>query len=408
MINDIVIVGGGLCGSRAALALRQKGFEGRVTLVGDENLLPYDRPPLSKQMLVEGGEPAFLAAANTYSDLDLSIVSHTPAAVVDRSRKEVMLADGGALAYDRLLLATGARARTLPGTGHLRRLMTLRTHADAVAIRRGLGPGKRLVVIGGGFIGLEVAASARALGASVTVLEGLSRLMARAVPEEIASVVEARHRGEGVEIVVDAAISAISENGEAITVSLADGRQFVGDIALAGIGAVPNTWLAEECGLDIDNGVAVDMHLATSDPDIFAAGDCCSFPLGIYGGRRVRLESWRSAQNQGTLAASNLLGERRPMNDLPWFWSDQYEMTLQIVGLPEMGRITIRRQVDERSFILFHLDLDGHLVSASGIGPGNAVARDIRLAEMLISANARPPVDALASASVRLKSLIAA
>ena len=177
---------------------------------------------------------------------------------------------------------------------------------------------------------------------------------------------------------------------------------------MIGIGAVPVTGLAEEAGLAIENGISVDRFLRTSDPDIYAAGDCCSFPLEIYGGRRVRLESWRNAQDQGTLAAKNMLGAEEPVSAVPWFWSDQHDLTLQIAGLADGADRHIRRDLGGGAFILFHLAPDGRLLAASGIGPGNAVARDIRLAEMLIAKRARPDPADLASPDVKLKALLAA
>jgi 3-phenylpropionate/trans-cinnamate dioxygenase ferredoxin reductase component len=189
-------------------------------------------------------------------------------------------------------------------------------------------------------------------------------------------------------------------------VALADGTELAADLLVVGIGAVPVTGLAESAELAIENGIAVDRFLRTSDPDIFAAGDCCSFPLEIYGGRRVRLESWRNAQDQGTLAAKNMLGAEEPVSAVPWFWSDQHNLTLQIAGLAEGADRHIRRDLGNDAFILFHLAPDGRLLAASGIGPGNAVARDIRLAEMLIARHARPDPAALASPDVKLKALL--
>jgi 3-phenylpropionate/trans-cinnamate dioxygenase ferredoxin reductase component len=408
MPQTIVIIGAGLCGGRAALALRDRGFTGRITLVGDEAIGPYERPPLSKQTLLEDMEPKLVVAHAAYAEAGIELITGVPASSIDRQGRNVVLADGRALPYDRLLLATGASARTLAGPAPLRRLSTLRTHADALSIREKIGAGRHLIVIGGGFIGLELAATARQCGTMVTVIEGLPRLMARAVPAEIAAIVEQRHRDEGVDIILGATVASISEDEAEITVTLADGRQIVGDLAVAGIGAAPNTKLAEAAGLAIENGIAVDRHLTTSDPDIFAAGDCCSFPLAVYGERRVRLESWRSAQDQGVLAAANLLGEPQPITDVPWFWSDQYDLTLQIAGLADGAATTVRREIDAETLMLFHLDHDGRLLAASGIGRGNAVARDIRLAEMLIAANSRPSAEALASPTTRLKSLLAA
>jgi 3-phenylpropionate/trans-cinnamate dioxygenase ferredoxin reductase subunit len=180
------------------------------------------------------------------------------------------------------------------------------------------------------------------------------------------------------------------------------------DLVLVGIGAMPNVALAEQAGIRIENGIAVDERLRTSAPHIFAAGDCCSFPLAIYGGRRVRLESWRNAQEQGTLAAANMLDHDEAVSAVPWFWSDQYDMTLQIAGLADGAVTHLRRDLGEGAFILFHLDETGRVIAASGIGPGNAVARDIRLAEMLIAAHARPDPSALTASNVKLKSLLAA
>lgn len=283
----------------------------------------------------------------------------------------------------------------------------LRTHADALAIRAALTPGARLAVIGGGFIGLELAATARKLGAEVVLVEGSPRVLSRGVPEEIAAFVAERHRQEGVEIVCGAQIAAIEEAGDSERLLLAEGGGIEADLIVVGIGAVPNTELAETAGLAIENGIAVDERLCTSDPNIYAAGDCCSFPLPHYGGRRVRLEAWRNAQDQGALAAANLMGAGETMVSVPWFWSDQYEFTLQIAGLADGAEATVRRDMEEGAFILFHLDSEGRLIAASGIGPRNTIARDIRLAEMLITAGARPDPLALASPETKLRKLLA-
>jgi 3-phenylpropionate/trans-cinnamate dioxygenase ferredoxin reductase subunit len=251
-------------------------------------------------------------------------------------------------------------------------------------------------------------ASAIALGAKVTVIEVLPRLLSRGVPAEIATIIADRHHRAGVDVITGTAIASIDTSERGARVALADGRIIETDILVAGIGAIPVTALAEAAGLEIANGIAVDLQLRTGDPDIFAAGDCCAFPLAIYGGRRVRLESWRNAQDQGVLAARNMLGAGDAHSAVPWFWSDQYELSLQIAGLSDEGKTIVRRELGEGAFILFHLADDGRLVAASGIGVGNAVAKDIRLAEMLIGRGARPEPAALARADVKLKSLLAA
>ncbi|ACP23160.1 putative ferredoxin reductase MocF (plasmid) [Sinorhizobium fredii NGR234] len=408
-MSHIVIVGAGECGARAAFALREKGFEGEITLIGAEPHLPYERPPLSKSGLAGAEPPKYVAGPERYEEAGITLLTGASVEAIDRPRKAVQLADGRTIDYDRLLLATGARPRVLQGVpDNAERIRMLRTHADALAIRGALAPGRKLAIIGGGFIGLELAATARKLGAEVVLIEGLPRVLCRGVPEEIAAVVAERHRQEGVEIVCDARIAALEAGDNGARILFADGASRLADLIIVGIGAVPNTELAEAAGLLVENGIAVDETLRTSDPDIYAAGDCCSFPLSHYGGRRVRLEAWRNAQEQGTLAAANLLGVAEPVASVPWFWSDQYELTLQIAGLADGAATTVRRDLTDGAFILFHLDGEGRLVAASGIGPGNAVARDIRLAEMLIAAGSRPDPTALSSPETKLKKLLAA
>lgn len=408
-MSDIVIIGGGECGARAAFALRERGFDGSVTLVCAESHLPYERPPLSKATLIDALEPKLVADGGRYLSEGITVLTGCSVLAIDRVEKSVTLSGGRSLHYDRLLLTVGARSRLLPGMAEASgRIRTLRSHDDALAIRTALHAGGSLVIIGGGFIGLELAATARMMGVNTTLIEGLARILSRGVPEDIAEAVAARHRAEGVEILCGQAISAIEDGEEKATIRLVGGRTIAADLVVVGIGAVPNTALAEAAGLAVENGIAVDRYLCTSDPDIFAAGDCCSFPLDLYGGRRVRLEAWRNAQEQGNLAAANLMGAAEPVSNVPWFWSDHYDMTLQITGLADGATTTVRRPLGDGAFILFHLDREGRLLAASGIGKGNAVARDIRLAEMLISAAARPDPHALASPATKLKSLLAA
>ncbi|NKK97675.1 ferredoxin reductase [Rhizobium leguminosarum bv. viciae] len=404
-----VILGAGECGARAAFALREKGFAGEMTLVGAEPLAPYERPPLSKIGPADARGPKFIAAAEKYIENGIRLLTGLEARDLDTASRIVTLSDGTVLSYDRLLLATGAAARSLPvapqGSRHIR---SLRTHHDAAALRDAMKPGRHIAIIGGGFIGLELAATARLLGAGVTLIEGLERVLKRGVPEEIAHLLTERHRAEGVDIRCGVSIKALTEESGKALIRLSTGEAIEADLVLVGIGARPNVEIAERAGLAIDNGIAVNTYLQTSAPDVFAAGDCCSFPLPIYGGRRVRLESWRNAQEQGTLAAANMLGLNQTVSAVPWFWSDQYDMTLQISGLAEGAITHQRRDLGPSAFILFHLDADGRLIAASGIGPGNAVARDIRLAEMLIAARAHPNPAALAASDIKLKSLLAA
>jgi 3-phenylpropionate/trans-cinnamate dioxygenase ferredoxin reductase subunit len=409
MQAGMVIIGAGECGGRAALTLRELGYDGPVTLVGDEPHLPYERPPLSKDAMVsDAPEIKAIASDEILAERSIRHIHSVQAVAIDRAAHLVRLSDSSVLAYDKLLLATGSTPRKLPMPGLGARCVYLRTFADALAIRSHLSPANRIAIIGGGFIGLELAAAARKLGVAVTVIEAQPRILMRGVPAEIAQIVHQAHEAEGVKILTGQGISSIADDGTEVCIALADGQEIVADLAVIGIGAVPVTGLAVEAGLSVDNGIVVNAELRTDDPDIFAAGDCCSFPLAIYAGRRVRLEAWRNAQEQGALAARNMLGAGEAHAAVPWFWSDQYGLSLQIAGLSDEGKSTVRRDLSDGAFILFHLADDGRLVAASGIGPGNAVARDIRLAEMLIAKRAKPAPEALGSQDVKLKSLLAA
>lgn len=406
MVPGMVIVGAGECGTRAALALREAGYHGPVTLIGAEAHLPYERPPLSKDaLLAERPAPKTIAGADRFEDAGIDFRPACTATAIDRTQHSVRCDDGGTLTYHRLLLATGAAPRTLPLPGaDIATVATLRTLEDAARIRAALGPGRRLAVIGGGFIGLELAAAARALGAAVTVLEALPRLLCRGVPAAIADALEARHRAEGVAVRLGARIAGLTEAG----VAMADGSTISADLIVIGIGAVPATGLAARAGLALENGIAVDAALATSDPAIFAAGDCCAFPHPLYGGRRIRLESWRSAQDLGGLAARNMLGAAEPVSAVPWFWSDQYDLGLQIAGLADGATAEVRRDLRDSAFVLFHLAPGGRLLAASGLGPGTTIAREIRLAEMMIARRLHPDPAALAAPGTSLKHLLAA
>jgi 3-phenylpropionate/trans-cinnamate dioxygenase ferredoxin reductase subunit len=410
-MNDrgVVIVGAGECGTRAAFALREEGYAGPVTLIGAERHLPYERPPLSKEGMVGTATGMkVIADAGRLQAAGIRLIPATQVVVIDRAARRVELSAGGSLPYEKLLLATGAQPRRLPLAENSRHCAYLRTHDDAEAIADRLRPQASIVIVGGGFIGLELAAAASQRGCAVTVLEMLPRLLARAVPAEIASVIELAHRSHGVDIRCGVSLAETADTAGGVGVTLGDGSRIDAALCIVGIGAIPDTALAERAGLAVENGIRVDDRLRTEDPAIFAAGDCCAFPLALYGGRRVRLEAWRNAQDQGTLAARNMLGKDEAHNAVPWFWSDQYDLTLQVAGLVDEGVEVVRRDFGDGAFILFHLDANGRLVAASGIGKGNAVARDVRLAEMLIAREATLPREKLAAADVKLKTLLAA
>ena len=406
-----MIVGGGECGVSAALAAREHGYAGQVTIIGKEVHLPYERPPLSKDMLcVEAmPTPKTIASPNRLAANAITFMAGTTVTAIVPEARTVGLADGGAVTYDKLLIATGSRPRMLP-TADLpdERIACLRTFDDALRIRGFLEPDRHVVIIGGGFIGLEVAAAARRRGAQATVVEALPRVLSRVVPEEIATAVAERHRAEGVAIHSGVRVESIETGQSTVIVRLADGRHVAADSLVIGIGAGPVTDLAEVAGLEVADGILVDDRLRTSVPDIYAGGDCCAFPLPIYGHRRVRLECWRNALAQGALAARNMLGADEAVSDVPWFWSDQYDLTLQIAGLPGAGTTTVRRDLGNGAFLLFHLHDDGRLVAASGIGKGTSIARDIRIAEMLIAQRIKSDAATLSAPTIRLKSLLAA
>jgi len=399
----MVIVGGGKAGARAAVAFRENAWKGPITLISDEALAPYDRPPLSKAAIMEEAEPqpVYLLDEGMMASLEVNFLRGSAATAIDRNAKIVSLADGRKIPYDRLLIATGAEPRRLSQAGAERALL-LRDLADSAKIRSEFISGKSVAIIGGGFIGLELAASAAKRGCRVTVIEAQPRILMRGVPPEIATRIAARHAEAGVEILTNAGIAEIGID----RILLSDGCAVPADILIAGIGAAPRIKLAEQAGLVIDNGIACNTYLQTSDPHIFAVGDCCSFPHPVFGNERLRLEAWRNASDQAIVAVENMLGGQRPYEAVPWFWTDQYELNLQIAGLPQRGVSIIQRVPKEGALILCHLDGEGRLVGASGIGPGNSIARDIRLLEMLIGKKAAPDPALLADPAFQLKSLL--
>lgn len=409
MIPRIVIVGAGEAGVTAALTLREAGWTGAIDLFGAEHQAPYERPPLSKFVMTGTDGPVFPAIQSAQRFADYNISYHRGARVtgIDRTARYVTLADGRRKHYDMLLLATGAHPRKLgvPG-GHL--AMTLRSFDDACALRRHFGAGRQIVVVGGGLIGLEVAASACLSGTAVTVLENAPRVLGRAVPAQIASIISARHAAEGVEILTRVQIRALTGSANQVAVHLDDGRILPANAVVAGIGVNPDTALADTAGLAVDNGIAVDSRLRTSDPNIFAAGDCCCFPHPLYYACRIRLETWRNAQEQGAFVANAMLGSTQAYCAVPWFWSEQYDLCLQVAGISAGNETVIERRVEGVALLLFLLGLDGRVVAAAGVGPLGKVAKDIRLAQMMIAEGMRPDPVALATPAIRLKDLLAA
>lgn len=335
-IASVVIVGAGQAGYQVAASLRQEGFTGRVTLVGDEPGLPYQRPPLSKAYLLGkiGPDTLLLRQEEFFGKQNIELV-HGRATAIDRLNRRVLLADGAALQYDHLVLATGAHNRPLPVPGaELKGVQGIKTKADADALAPLARTARNVVVVGAGFIGLEFAAVAATLGANVHVLELGDRPMARAVSREMSAVFSAAHKQWGVHLDFHQGLAQIhGDNGAVCEVETADGRKLPAELVVFGIGVIPNTDLAAEAGLHIENGIRVDAELLTSDPQISALGDAACFPCLHNEGLPTRLESVQNAVDQARCIAARLVGKPAPYAALPWFWTEQGNLKLQIAGL---------------------------------------------------------------------------
>jgi 3-phenylpropionate/trans-cinnamate dioxygenase ferredoxin reductase subunit len=369
MAEHLVIVGGGQAAAQAVQSLRQQGFAGPITLVSDEPFAPYQRPPLSKKYLAGElpRERLLLRPASWYSDQGATLELGARAQELDLAARTVRLRDDRTLHYDRLLLATGSRVRRLdvPGS-ELDGVHYLRTVADVDAISAALRPSSRIVLIGAGYIGLEVAAVCAQRGFAVTVLEAANRVLARVVSPEVSAFYAASHRAAGVEIHHDAAVHALRGTSRIEAVEAADGRRFPCDLAIIGIGIVPNVELAAAAGLPCDNGILVDEYARTEDPRVVAAGDCTNHFSPLLG-RRVRLESVPNAIHQAKVAAATLLGTPTAYSEVPWFWSDQYDLKLQIAGLSTgYDEVVIRGDPATRSFAAFYVAA-GQLIAVDAI-----------------------------------------
>lgn len=346
--EPFVIVGAGQCGIKAAETLRQQGYDGGVVLVGEEPHAPYQRPPLSKAFLKGemGIERLMLKGDEFFDTFNVDARQSSHVASIDRAARKILLTDGGEVAYSKLLLATGTRSRRIPVPGlDLEGVHYMRTIADVEAISAALRPDVRIVIIGGGYIGLEVASALRSFSYAVTVVEGAERVLQRVVCPQLSAYFHRIHSEQGVDIHVNAQLEAIEGDGRVERVRLADGHVVEADLVLMAVGAVPVCELAEEAGLSINNGIEADHTCRTSDPDIFAAGDCASFFSDRYQ-RHIRLESVQNAIDQGKHAAGAMLGAEDVYDPVPWFWSDQYDIKLQIAGLSQ-GYDRIETEGDE-------------------------------------------------------------
>ena len=367
----VVIVGAGHAGGSVAALLRQYGWQGPVTLIGTEPVPPYQRPPLSKAWLKGEGDLAGLllrpAAFYRANHIDLRLGCEVTA--IDRSARAVTVGTGDHVPYDHLILATGCCARSFPVPGHdLAGIVSLRTLADADRLRTLPRPGARIAIIGAGYIGLEVAASARILGADVVVIEREPRALARVASIPLSDFFQRRHAAEGVRIVLNAGVEAFEgSHGRVTAVRLTDGTAVPCDAVLIGVGAAPNDGLARVLGLVCDNGIVVDLAARTADPPIYAIGDCTRRPLPLYH-RAGRLESVPNALEQAKQAAADLCGRPAPAAEVPWFWSDQYDVRLQIAGLSfDVTETVVRGDPLSGSFAIFHLSENGTVQAVEAV-----------------------------------------
>ena len=366
----VVIVGAGQGGFQVAVSLREGGYDGPVVLVGDEAGLPYERPPLSKSYLTgqASDDSVLLRPARYFQDHGIEVVRGQRVQSLDRSARSVTLDDGRRLPYGHLVLATGTRPRPLPVPGaELAGVHTLRTLTDAAALRSALAGVQHVVVVGGGFIGLEFASVATGLGLSTVVVEAAPRPMARALSEPMSAWFAGAHRGRGVRLLLDEGVARIDgRDGRVVGVTTRSGREVPADVVLVGIGVVPNDELAAAAGLATDDGVVVDGLMVTSDPDVSAVGDCAAFVSPSHG-RRIRIESVQNATDQARTVAARLTGTPAPYSAVPWFWSDQGDWRLQIVGMnTDCDTTVVRGDPDAARFSVFCFR-GGELVSVESV-----------------------------------------
>lgn len=406
-VSRIVVIGGGQAGVQALQSLRQGGYTGALTLVGDEPALPYQRPPLSKAYM-KGEmteERLYFRPAPWYQDQNIEVILATRATGIDRTSRKVELAHGGHLDYDALIIATGSRPRPLPVKGAtLHGVHDLRDLSDVERIRPNMIAGRKMVIVGAGYIGLEAAAIARQMGLDVTVLEMAPRVLARVTSPVMSAFFETEHRAQGVTILTDARLDQLDgADGKVSAAILADGTRLDADIVLVGIGILPNEELAKEAGIACNNGILVDRDARTSDPRVFAAGDCASRPLVHYG-RSGRLESVHNAIEQGKLASAAILGKPRPAEDCPWFWSDQYDLKLQIAGLSQdYDEIVMRGDPKARKFAAFYLR-NATLIAVDAVNS----APEFLASKKLIMAGAKLASATLGDTSISMKDIAAA
>ncbi len=400
----IVIVGAGQAGGWAARTLRSEGYDGVLVLIGDEQHPPYERPPLSKAVLLGEAAPesTHLFGTDVFDGLDVDFRAGARVVAIDRVGRSVQLADGALIAYDKLVIATGGRARTLPmdnltGDG----VFTLRTLEDSAAIGAAFDTAETALILGGGWIGLEIAAAARARNVGVTLIEVADRLCHRAAPTALSEWLLRLHRGQGVDVRLGESVAQIARSADGMTARLTSGEEIAADMIVVGAGLVASDELARTAGLACDDGVLTDPCGRTDDPDIFACGDVAVFDVP-GAGRPMRLESWANAQNQAIACAKAVLGRDAAYDEVPWFWSDQYGRNIQILGLPPADRAPVRRrESDDEPFSLFWLD-GGRLAAAVAVDSAN----DIKVAKRLMARGIAVEPEQLADPEISLRKLL--
>jgi len=403
MANAVVIVGAGEAGGQTAISLRQGGFDGPVTVIGDEPYVPYERPALSKQFLAGEleMERMYLRAANFYGEKDIKLRLQEKVTAIQPGQG-VTLSDGSVIEGDAIVLATGGRVRQLPIDGaDLTGVHYLRTIDDVLGFRDSIKPGTKLAIVGGGYIGLEVAAVAAKHGCKVTVLEMEGRVLNRVVAPEVSEFYTRLHTEEGVDIKTNVRVSGFKGDGQVAAVGCADGTEIKTDCVIIGIGIIPNIELAEAAGLNVDNGITVDAFTRTSVDGVYAVGDCSNHPNDLLG-RRLRLESVQNAISQGKTAANTILGTETPYAEVPWFWSDQYDVKLQMTGINDPDdQVVVRGDSSTRSFSVCYLR-DGVLVAVNAMNR----AKDFLQAKKAIAAKIRPAESRLTDPEVPLKEFL--
>ncbi len=400
-MNKIVIIGAGQAAGQAAASLRQEKYEGEIIIFGDEPHPPYQRPPLSKQYLSgeHGLDKVYVRPEKFYADRDINLNTGVTVTAIDRAAKTVTTDAGDTVEYDKLLIATGSRPRILNAPGKdLEGIYYLRTIVDVDSIRDALSRAKSVVIVGGGYIGLEVAAVAKTMGADVSVLEMEDRILQRVTTPMMSEFYDQLHSGRGVKILTNTTVSGFEGDGHVSKV-LCGETAIDADMVIVGIGIIPNVEIAEAAGLEVNNGIVVDDHCRTSDADIYAAGDCTNHPNPILG-RRLRLESVPNAMEQARVAVSNMLGGDKVYASVPWFWSDQYELKLQMVGFSsDADSQVVRGNQDSNEFAVFYLK-DGAVVAVDAVNS----PREFMICKQLYGKKVDP--DFLAAPESDLKSLL--